>query len=128
MFPERRMRRKFVKAAHKERRQFHARHKIFGTKERPRLSVYRSLSHIYCQVVDDSTGTTLAAASSLTPEVREAAKAAKKTSAAKSVGQHIAKAAMKKGVVKVVFDRGGMPYHGRLKALAEGAREGGLRF
>jgi large subunit ribosomal protein L18 len=90
--------------------------------------VRRSLSHIYCQVIDDTTGTTLAAVSTLTPEVREAVKETKKTAAAKVVGQHVAKAVIKKGVAKVVFDRRGMPYHGRLKALAEGAREGGLQF
>lgn len=127
-FLSRKMKREFIKAARRRRRQLRVRRKVFGTKERPRLSVYRSLAHIYCQVIDDTTGTTLAAASTLTPELREAVKGLTKTAAAKIVGQQIARAAIKKGIIKVVFDRRGMPYHGRVKALAEGAREGGLQF
>jgi len=97
--------------------------KIIGSPERPRLSVYRSLGQIYAQIIDDSEGKTLASSSSLKLKVK-----GKKSEISKKVGLEIAKAAIAKGINTVVFDRGSFPYHGRVKALAEGAREGGLKF
>lgn len=99
------------------------RKKVNGTAERPRLSVFRSNTSIYCQLIDDLTGHTLAAADS-----RETATAGTKSEQAKAVGQLIAEKARAAGIEKVVFDRGGYLYHGRVKSLAEGAREGGLQF
>ena len=105
------------------------RKKILGTSERPRLSVYRSLKHVYAQIIDDSTGTTLLTTSTLNEEVRNQLKNAKgKTEAAKLVGKLAAQKALEKKITEVVFDRGGYLYHGRVKALAEAAREGGLKF
>ncbi len=105
------------------------RKKISGTPERPRLSVYRSLNHIYAQLIDDSTGKTLAAASSKSKEIEEEIKNAKgKISRGKLVGTLIAKKALDNNITNVVFDRGGFRYHGRVQAVAEGAREGGLKF
>ncbi len=95
---------------------------------RPRLSVFRSHKHIYCQVIDDEQGRTLAAASSLDPELRAELEKGSDREAARRVGLLIAKRAREAGVEKVVFDRGGYRYHGRVRALAEGAREGGLSF
>ncbi len=99
-----------------------------GTPVRPRLSVFRSLRHIYAQVVDDTKGTTLAAASTLDPELRAQVKSQKKTAAGVLVGQLIARRALDKGIKAVVFDRGGYKYHGRIKALADAARKAGLQF
>ena len=96
--------------------------------DRPRLSVFRSHKYIYAQVIDDAEGRTLAAASSNEPEMRKKLKSTGDTSAAVEVGKLIAERAKKAGVEKVVFDRGGYIYHGRVKALADGAREGGLDF
>lgn len=110
------------------RRKRRIRKKISGTSERPRLVVYRSLKHIMAQVIDDTKGHTLAAASSLSPEIRDACAGLKKTEQAKLVGLLIAKRCKEKGIEKVVFDRNGFLYHGRVQALAEGAREGGLKF
>jgi len=104
------------------------RKKISGTAERPRLSVYRSARHIYAQIIDDTTGVTLAAASTLTPEIRIAPKEGGKTGVAKMVGKVLAQRALDKGVVKVAMDTNGFRYHGRVKALSEGAREQGLDF
>ncbi|MEX0590788.1 MAG: 50S ribosomal protein L18 [Xanthobacteraceae bacterium] len=95
---------------------------------RPRLSVFRSSKHIYAQVIDDAKGETLAAASSVEKEVRGGAKTGANVDAAKAVGKRLAERAKQKGVKQVVFDRGGYLYHGRIKALAEAAREGGLEF
>ncbi|MBO4555604.1 MAG: 50S ribosomal protein L18 [Elusimicrobiales bacterium] len=95
---------------------------------RPRLSVYRSTRYLYAQVVDDRTGKTIAAASSLEKELREQLKSGKNIDAAKQVGLLIAKRALEKNVSEVCFDRAGFIYHGRIKALADGAREGGLKF
>jgi large subunit ribosomal protein L18 len=100
------------------------RQKLSGTAERPRLNVYRSLNHIYAQVVDDHTGTTIASASSLSLKLKTGGNVA----AAKEIGKTIAERATEKGVKKVVFDRGGFLYHGRIKALADAAREAGLEF
>jgi large subunit ribosomal protein L18 len=96
--------------------------------ERKRLSVYRSSKHIYAQVIDDDQGVTLAAASSIEKTTRESLKTGASVDAAKAVGKLIAERAMEKGVKDVVFDRGSYLYHGRIKALAEAAREGGLNF
>ena len=104
------------------------RRKIQGTPERPRLNVYRSLTNIYVQVIDDLNGHTLIAASSLDPEVKGKEKVAGNKATAKAVGELAAKRCLDKGISTVVFDRGGYIYHGRLKALAEGAREVGLKF
>ena len=110
------------------RRRRRIRGKVSGTPERPRLVVYRSLAHIYAQVVDDATGKVLAAASTLTPALRTSLKSAGNVEAAKSVGKQIAAAALSRGISKVCFDRGGRKYHGRVKALADAAREAGLVF
>ncbi len=99
-----------------------------GTAGRPRLCVFRSLNHIYAQVIDDSKGHTLAASSTLNAEIKSKADGKAKTDKAKLVGKLIAKQALSKGVKEVVFDRGGHKYHGRVKALAEAARQGGLKF
>ena len=98
------------------------REKMSGTPERPRLNVYRSLNHIYAQVIDDQTGQTLVSASSIK------LKTGGNVMAAKEIGKAVAEAAVKQGIKKVVFDRGGFLYHGRIKALADAAREGGLEF
>jgi large subunit ribosomal protein L18 len=105
------------------------RKKISGTTEKPRLSVYRSLDNIYAQIIDDSTGNTLVAFSSLAKEVKAEVKSIKgKTNKSKLIGIMLAKKALEKNIKNVVFDRGGFRYHGRVKALADGAREGGLIF
>jgi large subunit ribosomal protein L18 len=100
---------------------------LSGTTERPRLAVFRSLEHIYGQIIDDTAGTTLVAASDIEPTLRNRERA-KKRDRAKQVGQLLAERAKEKGITAVVFDRGGFLYHGRIKALADGAREGGLEF
>ena len=100
------------------------REKLAGTTERPRLNVYRSLNHIYAQVIDDSKGETLVSASTLASKVPTGGNVA----AAKEIGKLVAEQAISKGVKKVVFDRGGYLYHGRIKALADAAREAGLEF
>lgn len=111
------------------RRHLRLRKKLSGTSERPRLSVYRSLHHIYAQVIDDSNGITLVAASTVEPELRkELNDKSGNIEAAKIIGNTIAKKALAKGITKVVFDRGGQIYHGRVEALATAAREGGLEF
>ena len=111
------------------RRKASIRKKVEGSLDRPRLSVYRSLNHIYAQVIDDVTGKTLAAASTLSPELKEGkAGQGKKREQAKEVGQLIAKKCQAAKIAAVVFDRNGFMYHGRIAAVAEGAREGGLKF
>ncbi len=102
--------------------------KISGTAERPRLCVFRSLSNIYAQIIDDTAGRTLVSASTLDGEIKEKSAYGGNAEAAKSVGTLIAKRAAEKGIETVVFDRGGYLYHGRVKALAEAAREAGLKF
>jgi large subunit ribosomal protein L18 len=118
------------KAKHKQqlRRRLHVRRNITGTAERPRLTVFRSSKHIYAQLVDDLSGTTLAAASSATPDVRQALPYGGNVKAAAEVGKKIAAVAKEKGITKAAFDRGHYRYHGRVKALADGARAGGLNF
>ncbi len=103
------------------------RKKLRGTAERPRLNVYRSLNHIYAQVIDDLNGTTLVSASTAEGK-KEEQRTGGNVAAAKAVGKTIAERAKAKGVTKVVFDRGGYIYHGRVKALADAAREAGLQF
>lgn len=110
------------------RRRMHVRKGVFGTPERPRLNVFRSLRHIYAQVIDDTVGYTLVSASTLDPEVRERIAGLKKTEQARVVGRVLAARALARGVTKVAFDRAGYRYHGRVKALADAAREGGLDF
>lgn len=112
----------------RQRRHLRIRRAVLGTSNRPRLSVFRSLAHIYAQVIDDRAGRTIVTASTLDPEVRERAGSVKKAEAGKIVGQLIARRAKEKGIRHVVFDRGGYLYHGRVRSLAEGAREGGLEF
>jgi large subunit ribosomal protein L18 len=104
------------------------RKKISGTPERPRLAVFRSQAHIYAQVIDDGTGRTVCSASSLDETLKKDKKRGANVAAAKAVGSLIATRAKEKGVEAVVFDRGGFQYHGRIKALADAAREGGLKF
>jgi large subunit ribosomal protein L18 len=116
---------KTAKAA-RQRRHERLRKNVAGTQERPRLAVFRSLSHIYAQVIDDAQGRTLAASSSLEKGLREGN--GNKTARAKAVGSAVAKKAIDAGITQVVFDRGGNRFHGRVKALAEGAREAGLKF
>jgi large subunit ribosomal protein L18 len=111
------------------RRHIRLRKKIAGTSERPRLSVFRSLHHIYAQVIDDTKGNTLLMVSTLDPELRKnLAGKSGNIEAAKLVGTMVAKKAIEKGIKQVVFDRGGQIYHGRVAALATAAREGGLEF
>ena len=110
------------------RRHIHVRKHMSGTPERPRLNVFRSLNHVYAQVIDDSAGMTLAASSTIDREVREKVVGLPKTDQARVVGKLVAERAIAKGIKKVVFDRGGYKYHGRVKALAEAAREAGLEF
>ena len=112
----------------RQKRKRRIRKKIFGTEQRPRLSVFRSAKHIYAQIVVDSTGSTVLAASTLSPEIRVEIGDLKKSEAAKKVGEWIGKKASEKNIRKVIFDRNGFLYHGRVKALAEGARESGLEF
>lgn len=104
------------------------RKRIRGTAERPRLTVFRSSKHIYAQLVDDTSGTTLAAASTQVKDVKGSLSGLKKTEAAEKVGQALAATALEKGVQTAVFDRNGWPFHGRVAALAKGAREGGLKL
>jgi len=111
------------------RRKKRVRKKVKGNPERPRLSVFKTSKHIYAQIIDDITGKTLVAASSLSPDLRDRiGKNGGNIEGAKAVGISIAKKAMDKGIKKVVFDRNGFIYHGRVKALADAAREGGLEF
>jgi large subunit ribosomal protein L18 len=116
------------KAARLERRQFRTRKSIFGSPERPRLSVFRSDKHIYAQLVDDFAGKTLVSVSSVNADVRGELKNGGNIKAAEKVGATIAARAKDLGVTKVAFDRGGRMYHGRIKALADAARKGGLKF
>ncbi len=112
----------------RKRRHKRVRKKVFGTPERPRLAVFRSNKHIYAQIIDDVKGHTLVAASTLDKELREKLQKTWNKEAAREVGKLIGKRALEKGIKKVVFDRGGFKYHGRIKELADGAREAGLEF
>lgn len=119
---------KIDKNAVRKARHHRQRRNLIGNCERPRLNVYRSTNHIYAQVIDDTTGNTLVAASTLDAEIKAELNELTKTDAAKKVGQLVGKRALEKGVKKVVFDRGGYLYTGRVAALATGAREAGLDF
>ncbi len=120
---------KLIKKAERlQRRKYSIRHTLSGSAERPRLTVYRSSKHIYAQVIDDVTGKTLAAASTTNEAVRGDAKTGANLVMAQAVGKAIAERAKAAGVMKVAFDRNGRTYHGRIKALADAAREGGLQF
>jgi large subunit ribosomal protein L18 len=116
------------RSAARIRRHVRVRKNVQGTQQRPRLSVFRSLSEIYAQVIDDGAGTTVASASTIDQELRAKMEGLKKIDQAKLVGKAIAERAQNKGIKMVVFDRGGFKYSGRIKALADGAREGGLEF
>ncbi len=109
-------------------RHLRVRAKVKGTATRPRLCVFRSLNHIYAQVIDDSRGQALASASTLDPETKSVAAGKTKTAMSELVGLLVAKRALSQGINQVAFDRGGYKYHGRVKALAEAARQGGLKF
>ena len=116
------------KIARRKRRHLQIRKRVFGTSERPRLCVFRSLKNICCQLIDDVEGKTLVSVSSLSKEIKEKASSGEKTKVAALVGEKIANDALNKGIKEVVFDRGGYKFHGRIKSLAEGARKTGLNF
>ncbi len=119
---------KDLKEERRKRKHLRVRKKVFGTKECPRLSVFRSLKHIYAQLIDDKEGKVILAISSLSPEFRKENFKGSNAEGANFVGTLLAKKAIEKGISKVVFDRSGYKYIGRVKALAEGAREKGLKF
>ncbi|MFL5394996.1 MAG: 50S ribosomal protein L18 [Myxococcales bacterium] len=112
----------------REKRKARIRAKITGTAARPRLTVYKSLKHMYAQIVDDVAGKTLVAAGTTSKVLRDGVKEDAKTDAAKKVGEAVAKAALEKGITTVVFDRNGFDYHGRIAAVAQAARDAGLQF
>jgi large subunit ribosomal protein L18 len=112
----------------RQKRHQRVRTKVRGVPDRPRLSIFRSLHHVYAQVIDDVAGRTLASASSTDEDLRKNHKSGSSAAAAAAVGKTIAQRAREKGIESVVFDRGGFPYHGRIKAVAEAAREAGLKF
>ncbi len=116
------------KLAARQKRRQRIRRKISGSEARPRLSVFRSSRHIYAQIIDDGQGRTLAAASTLSGELKDKLAGLKKSEAAREVGKLLAARAKEKGIQRVVFDRGGFLYHGRVKAVAESCREAGLEF
>ena len=120
--------RRISRDEHRLRIHERVRMKVQGTPERPRLCVYRSLGHIYVQVIDDRSGKTLVSASSIDKETKKALKGGGNIASAKVVGKIIAERTKAAGIAKVVFDRGGYKYHGRVKALADAAREAGLQF
>ncbi len=117
-----------LKAKRRLRRKRHVRHHVSGTPARPRMSVYRSVAHIYVQLIDDEGGNTICAASTMDKEVRDSLSTKGNCDAAKAVGAKLAERAQAAGLKSVVFDRNGFKYHGRVKALADAAREGGLEF
>ncbi|HQA47752.1 MAG TPA: 50S ribosomal protein L18 [Bacillota bacterium] len=119
---------KMIRNEARQKRHRVVRNKIHGSAERPRLNVYRSLNHIYAQLIDDDAGVTLLAASTLDKEIRAEVEKSCNLDAAKVVGKVIARRALEKGIKDVVFDRGGYKYHGKVKALADAARETGLNF
>ena len=122
------MSRKATPIAARIRRHARIRKRVSGTGEKPRLAVFRSLSHIYAQVIDDVGRTTITAASDVEADVVKQAKGKNKSDVATIVGRIVAERAKEKGIARVVFDRGGYPFHGRIQALAQAAREGGLEF
>lgn len=112
----------------REKKHLRIRKHIIGVAERPRMAVFRSLKHMYAQIIDDTKGITLVSASTLEAPLKESLESTGNIDAAKMVGAEIAKKALEKGITEVVFDRGGNLFHGRIKAVAEGAREAGLKF
>jgi large subunit ribosomal protein L18 len=114
--------------AARRRRHIRVRERLAGTPDRPRLAVYRSLNHIYAQIIDDTAGHTLVSATDIEADVRSQRNGKKKSELAGLVGEALAKKAREKGITSVVFDRGGFKYHGRVKAFADAARKGGLTF
>jgi large subunit ribosomal protein L18 len=120
--------RKLSRDAHRQRIHQRVRTRVAGTPARPRLCVYRSNGHIYAQVIEDQTGRTIVSASSIDKEMRKEMKGGNNVAAAKMIGKKIAERAIAAGIEKVVFDRGGYMYHGRVEALAAAAREAGLKF
>ncbi|MBR1443408.1 MAG: 50S ribosomal protein L18 [Firmicutes bacterium] len=120
--------RKQSRAIAREKRHFRIRNNVKGTAERPRLAVFRSNQHIYAQIIDDTIGNTLAAASTMEADVKSKVEKTSNIDAAKAVGEAVARKALDKGINTVVFDRGGYVYHGKVKALADAAREAGLQF
>ena len=120
--------RKPSRAAARVKRHYRIRNKVNGTAQCPRLAVFRSNSHMYAQIIDDTTGNTLVAASTLESEVASKVKYTSTVEAASAAGEAVAKKAIEKGITTVVFDRGGYVYHGKIKALADAAREAGLQF
>lgn len=122
------MQKKMIRNEARQKRHRVVRNKIHGTADRPRLNVYRSLNHIYAQIIDDDSGTTLLSVSTMDKEVKDKADKGYNVDAATAVGQIIAGRALEKGIRDIVFDRGGYKYHGRIKALADAAREAGLNF
>ena len=119
---------KFCRKTARKKRHYRLRRYLSGTAERPRLAVFRSNKHIYAQIIDDVAKTTLAASSTIEKSVADGLKSTSNVDAAKAVGTDIAKKAIAKGVSSVVFDRGGFLFHGRVKSLADSAREAGLKF
>lgn len=117
-----------IKLSGRSRRRNRIRKKVTGTQERPRLCIFRSNANIYAQVIDDVEGVTIACASTVEGDIKSGLKSCGNIDAAKAVGEAVAKRTLEKGVKSVVFDRGGYIYHGRIKALAESAREAGLNF
>lgn len=122
------MLKKIDKNQKRKERHYSIRNKVVGTPERPRLNIFKSSKHIYAQVIDDATGKTLCSASTLDKELKDKVAELTKSDAAKLVGQIVGERAKKNGINAVVFDRGGYLYHGRVKLLADGARESGLEF
>ena len=120
--------RKLSKDAHRRRIHSRVRTRVVGTADRPRFCVYRSLGHIYAQIIDDRSGRTIVSGSSVDKETKKGLKGGGNIASAKAVGKIVAERAKAAGVAKVVFDRGGYKYHGRVKALADAAREAGLQF
>ncbi|HIT73738.1 50S ribosomal protein L18 [Tyzzerella sp. An114] len=116
------------RAAARMKRHYRIRNKINGTAQKPRLAVFRSNKHMYAQIIDDVCGNTLVAASTMESEIASTVEFTSTVAAAEAVGTAIAKKAIEKGITEVVFDRGGFVYHGKIKALAEAAREAGLKF
>jgi len=116
------------RAQKRDNRRVRIRRKVRGSDQRPRLSVFRSLYHTYAQVISDESGQTLVAASTQSPDLRDALKSRRNVAAAQVVGKAIADRCREKGISEVIFDRNGFLYHGRIKALAEAAREAGLKF
>ena len=119
---------RYKKEEARKARHFRVRKKVSGTSEKPRLNVFRSINNIYVQAIDDFTGKTVIAASSIDKDLKGKIKSGGNIEAAKTVGALVAKKALDKGIKQVVFDRGGYLYHGRIKALADAAREAGLKF